>query len=107
MHTISDDLPIYDFAVVTPYGVFYQDIYYSCSRAIREKWFEVARNKIWNIRIKYIPSDMKVIYIQTACEEFEECRVIVHELFEGFELETYLQSIQFMKLAKQILKNDN
>ncbi|MGN7765137.1 hypothetical protein [Paenibacillus sp. 22594] len=91
MYTTSSNLPIYDFTTVTTYGILYQGVYYTCSRAIRERWFEKAQRKYaWNIRIKYIPTDMRIIYIHTACEEFEECRVVVRELFEGFELETYL-----------------
>lgn len=105
---MSPIILIDDFAVVTPYGIFYRDIYYTCSRAIKEKWFEIAqRNNTWNVRIKYMLTDMKVIYIQTKSEEFEEGRIVVREWFEGVELETYLQSIQLMKIAKQILKIEN
>lgn len=109
MPTISNALQMYDFASVTPLGILYQNVYYTCSRAIRERWFEIALdNGGWDIRIMYLPADMKLIYVITEFEEVEECRVVVRELFfQSFELETYLQSVQLMKLAKLILKNDN
>lgn len=103
----SDSLKIYDFASVTPLGIQYQHLYYTCSKAIRERWFEIAqRDGGWNIRIQYTPTDLSLIYLGTDSEELEECRIVVRESLQGLDLEEYLQSVQLMKLAKQIMKNN-
>lgn len=39
----SDCLKMYDFASVTPLGIRYQQLYYTCSKAIRERWFEISQ----------------------------------------------------------------
>jgi hypothetical protein len=108
MPTVSEPIYMYDFALVTPLGILYQHVYYTCSRAIRERWFEMAQiDGGWNIRIRYTPTEMRFIFIFTDSEDVEECRVVVREPLQGFELENYLQSVQLMKLAKQILKDND
>ncbi|MGP0580111.1 hypothetical protein ACTP13_24335 [Paenibacillus peoriae] len=99
-------MKMYDFASVTPLGIQYQHLYYTCSKAIRDRWFEIAqRDEGGNIRIQYTPTDLKHIYLETDSEEFEECRIVVRESLQGLNIETYLQSVQLMKLAKEILKD--
>lgn len=81
--------------------------FYTCSKAIRERWFEKALINVgWNIRIRFTPNDMKVIYIQTENNEFEECRIVVRDALQGVELEEYLQTVQLMKLVKKIINKD-
>ncbi|WP_153008809.1 hypothetical protein [Paenibacillus sp. lzh-N1] len=107
MPLISDCLKMYDFASVTPLGIQYQHLYYTCSKAIRERWFEIAqRDGGWNIRIQYTPTDLKHIYLETDSEELEECRIVVRDSLQGLNLDEYVQSVQLMKLAKQIIKNN-
>ncbi|MEK5321792.1 hypothetical protein NSS94_21495 [Paenibacillus sp. FSL L8-0644] len=104
----SDCLKMYDFASVTPLGIRYQQLYYTCSKAIRERWFEISqRDGGWNIRIQYTPTDLSVIYLEADSEELEECRIVVRESLQGLNLDEYLQSVQLMKLAKQIIKNND
>lgn len=108
MPTIPGTLLKEDVASVTPLGILYQNLCYTSAGAIRERWFEIARrSNNWSIPIKYTPTNMNLIYILTEYEEIEECRIVARELFQGIELETYLQSIQLMKLAREIFKNDN
>lgn len=105
MNNISNVVNRNDFALVTPFGILHKDIYYTCSRAIREQWFEIAyKDGEWNIQIICTPSDLNIIYIMTEFEEFEECSVVVRESFQGFNLENYLERVQLMKLARDLLK---
>ena len=108
MQTESGTLEVYDFAEVTSLGIMYHHICYTCSKAIRERWFELALIDVsWNIRIRFKPADMRFIYIQTETGEFEECRAVVRDPLQGFELENYLHAVQLMKLAKKIINNRN
>ncbi|MDP1511876.1 hypothetical protein Q8I65_16910 [Paenibacillus ottowii] len=104
----SDGLKMYDFASVTPLGIRYQQLYYTCSKAIRERWFELAqRDGAWNIRIQYTPNDLNIIYLEADSKELEECRIVVRESLQGLNLEDYVQSVQLMKLAKQIIEKQD
>ncbi|WP_330708322.1 hypothetical protein [Paenibacillus polymyxa] len=58
-----------------------------------------------NLSIRYIPTDLKSIYIRNEFEDYEECRLVIKESLQGLDIETYLQSVQLMKLAKEILKD--
>lgn len=41
-----NSLSIFDIAFVTPQGICFQQVFYTCSRAIREKWFERALKEL-------------------------------------------------------------
>jgi hypothetical protein len=101
-----NSLSMFDIAFVTPHGICFQQVFYTCSRAIREKWFERAlKEGGWSLSIRYTPTDLKSIYIRNEFEDYEECRLVVKESLQGLNIETYLQSVQLMKLAKEILKD--
>jgi hypothetical protein len=56
-----------DDARVTPMGIKFQGLYYSCSLAIEEHWFARARqNSTWKVRVSYDPRDMDHIYLHHA-----------------------------------------
>jgi hypothetical protein len=68
--------------IVTRKGIKFKNIYYSCERALREMWFENARNKgTWKINISYDPRNMNYIYIRSDDgRNFE-----VAQILEGYE----------------------
>lgn len=55
--------------VITTQGIKFKSIYYTCQKAIVEKWFDKARqNGRESVDISYDPRDMDVIYIHDVDE---------------------------------------
>jgi hypothetical protein len=56
-------------------GILFKKLSYSCDRAIRELWFDRARNKSWQIDVSYDPRNMNSIYIRNVDDQgqFEKC----------------------------------
>lgn len=51
------------FAKVTPKGILFLGIRFSCIRAIREQWFEKAMiEKGWRIKVYYYEDNASSIY---------------------------------------------
>ncbi|NQX71818.1 hypothetical protein HQN90_37735 [Paenibacillus alba] len=85
-------------ALVTAQGIKYLGKYYSCERAIRERWFELAHiYGGWAIQVSYFPNDTDEIFLQLDSEP-EQCRVITPQDYEGSKLERYFLSIQLLKM---------
>lgn len=54
-----------DTATVTAKGIRFHGMYYSCSRAIEEHWFEKARQtRTWKVPISYEPRLMDTIWLR-------------------------------------------
>lgn len=63
-----------DTASVTYRGVKYHNMFYSCETAMREHWFEKARQKgSWKVSIAFDPRNMNYIYIKNLDKTFEPC----------------------------------
>lgn len=68
--------------IVTKRGIKFKNIYYSCERALKEMWFENARNKgTWKINISYDPRNMNYLYIRSDDGRSFE----VAHILEGYE----------------------
>lgn len=53
-----------DQAAVTENGIRYAGCYYSCAKAIEERWFDRARQRgTWPVPVSYDPRDMGVLYL--------------------------------------------
>lgn len=53
-----------DQAVVTENGIRYAGCFYSCAKAIEERWFDRARQRgTWPVPVSYDPRDMDVLYL--------------------------------------------
>jgi Mu transposase, C-terminal/Integrase core domain len=65
-------------ATVTHKGIGLKGIYYSCDRALKEAWFETARQKgTWKVMVAYDPRDMSITYwLNPTTNAFEECRMV-------------------------------
>lgn len=64
-----------DKALVTTKGIKFKSLYYGCETAVKEMWFEKARNKgTWKENISYDPRNMNSIYIRSENgRSFEKC----------------------------------
>lgn len=67
-----------DHAIVTFRGIKFKSMYYSCEQAMKEMWFDKARNKgSWKIDISFDPRNMNLIYLRDERgRSFEKCRLI-------------------------------
>jgi hypothetical protein len=65
MSSISDYM-ILEEAVITPKGIFFQNYYYTCSSALKERWFHEGNiNGNQKIKIFYTPDNLEFIYVLT------------------------------------------
>lgn len=65
-----------DTATVTEFGISFKGGYYTCKKAMNEKWFDKARQDgRWKIEASYDPRCMNAIYISGSNEgvSFERC----------------------------------
>lgn len=96
-------------ATVTPKGVRFRNLYYSCPRAISERWFENAKiSGGWDIKILYNPVNFKLIFLEEENEEEdpEICYLIEYHMYQNSKLEKYFRSIQKLKrIRKQYQKS--
>lgn len=62
-------------ATVTARGIKFKRPYYSCERAVKEMWFDKARNKgTWKVDISYDPRNMNTIYLRNVDgNQYETC----------------------------------
>lgn len=100
---VRDDLKV-SYAKVTPKGILFLGVRFSCIRAIREQWFEKAMLKRgWRIRVYYYEDNASTIFILNKEEKcLDVCNCINTRLYSGSKLESYFQSIQLLKsLRKQ------
>lgn len=67
-----------DQATVTARGIKFKNMYYSCERAVKEFWFERARqNGGWKITFSYDPRNMNYIYLRyDGGRNFDKCRLL-------------------------------
>ena len=92
-------------ATVTGKGIKFKNLYYSSKMALKENWFEKARNKgSWKIKISYDPRNMKYIYIISPDHsDFEKCYMLDYQksYFDKYyeEIE-YLQEKEKLEMKK-------
>jgi hypothetical protein len=65
-------------ASISADGIALYDSWYSCARAINERWFERARLRgQWQVRVAYDPSNMDTVYLldPAAPMQFHACQL--------------------------------
>lgn len=83
-----------DKALVTPKGIKFKNLYYSCEIAVKEHWFSTARiNGNWEVTISFNEQNMDYIYLRMNHRSFEKCHLI-QENFKGISLEELLHHRQ-------------
>lgn len=70
-----------DVATITQKGIKFKGIFYSSRNAIKERWFEKARNSgWWKISICYDPRNLASIYVLSKdSRSYEKCFLIEHQ----------------------------
>lgn len=64
-------------ATVTPKGIHFGNLYYTCSKAVKERWFSKARIQgNWKIYVYYDPQSVATIYIRLDRKNYEVCSLI-------------------------------
>lgn len=67
-----------DTATVTTNGIRYKGCFYSCSKAVEERWFDRARQSIsWHVNISYDPRCMDEIYLHDSDSKkrYQSCQL--------------------------------
>ncbi|MGG1600855.1 hypothetical protein [Paenibacillus naphthalenovorans] len=96
-------------ARVTARGIIFKGARFTCSRAIRDLWFEKAAfEKEWRVRIVYtINKELSVIYIVDSNGDMEKCnRIDGGKRPSDVKLQLYFQSIQKLKALRKMQNND-
>lgn len=64
-----------DSITVTEKGIKFKRLHYSCDSAVKEMWFEKARNKgSWKLPMSYDPRNLNYIYLRSEDgRSFEKC----------------------------------
>jgi hypothetical protein len=94
----------YDKASITPSGIKYYDLYYSCSKAIQQQWFEIAWvNGEWEIDIIIENDDLgKIFLLDDTTGERQVCNnVILGHIQNDIRLQRYFESIKKLKKRKE------
>lgn len=65
-------------ATVTAKGIKFRNMYYCCHKALKDSWFENARNKgSWKVDIAFDPRNMSKIYLRgEGGQSYEECSLL-------------------------------
>lgn len=95
-----------DDATVTHKGIRFKGIYYSCERALKESWFETARQKgSWKVTIAYDPRNMTSVFlIDPELTKYETCYLLTpSERLKN----TSLDEIRYLQEYEKQLKHDN
>jgi len=95
-----------DIARVTWRGILFRGLYYSCSTAISQGWFEKARiYGTWRVVIQFSPENLEIIFlIRQDQVESEKCNRIIRQHMCPTKLDKYFDSIQRLKRERSKVK---
>jgi hypothetical protein len=93
-------------ALVTPTGIKYNELYYSCSKAIKHQWFEYAWvNGDWEIKVTIENNDLdRIFLIDEVTKEREVCNIILGQTLNDVKLQRYFNSIKKLKRRKKLMR---
>ena len=86
-------------ALITPTGIVFNNLVYTCHRAIKEQWFSNSFQGDKLLTIWYRPEDLSSIII--CNDEGDVCRLVIITPFEGRKLTDYQEAIECFKAAKR------
>lgn len=108
LRTISEDIVKLNLmpaatATITESGIKFKNLRYNCDIAMKERWFEKARNRgTWKEDISYDPRNMDSIYIRTENgRSFEKCYLINSERYGNKTLDEIIYMEAYKKQMKQ------
>lgn len=100
-------LPVAE-ATVTVNGIRYQGDFYTCQKAVEERWFDRARQSgTWKVKISYDPRNMDEIYLHDnqGSMQFQACtmteRSRAHRQMSIWEIAQQQQSEQQVSAKRQ------
>ncbi|WP_139840769.1 Mu transposase C-terminal domain-containing protein [Gottfriedia acidiceleris] len=89
-------------ASVTSNGIEFNEMKYSCPRAIKEGWFVDARKKSWRIEICYDDRDVTHIYIPNENGSYEVCTLLEHQSrYKHHTLADVIYLLDYEKFQKE------
>lgn len=93
-----------DMATVKANGIFWRNLRYSCSEAVRDNWFAKARNfGSWKINIKYDNNDPSEIYYLTETGDRKGlARCILQDAkkrYEQVRVEEIVDMLEYQRLC--------
>jgi transposase InsO family protein len=76
-------------ATISPKGIHFGDLYYTCSKAVKERWFSKARIQgNWKMDVYYDPQSVATIYIRIDRQNYEVCSLIEqYEMYRNAKAE--------------------
>lgn len=76
-------------ATITAKGILLNGLYYSCSTAVKERWFSNARQQgNWKVDVHYDPQRVSHIYIRYDRKNYEICSLInQYEMYRSARME--------------------
>ncbi|WP_236587568.1 Mu transposase C-terminal domain-containing protein [Tumebacillus amylolyticus] len=91
-------------ATVTFKGIQFEQMRYSCDRALREGWFTNARAKgSWKVTVHYDPRNVSIIYLwDENSKTFEECHLL--EYVERYENKS-LDEVRYLLAKEKMMKH--
>ncbi|MEA4834727.1 MAG: Mu transposase C-terminal domain-containing protein [Anaeromusa sp.] len=98
-----------DNAIVTSRGILFKKMHYSCEIALKNRWFEKARQKgTWKIEVSYDPRIISPIYIRSENgREYEVCRLLDKDLrFQGMSLSEVEDLLSYENTMTSDLKKE-
>lgn len=106
-----------DKATITPKGIRFKQLYYTCEKATREQWFERARSRSMTreeklLNISYDPRKPNIIYLRSPDgRDFEKCflidpdhKYVDKSIYEIEYLQEYEKQQQQVSQGQQIQK---
>ncbi|MUG46749.1 hypothetical protein [Paenibacillus woosongensis] len=97
------------YARVTARGIIFKSARFTCSKAIRDQWFEKAAfEKEWRVKIIYtLNKELSAIYIVASNGDLEKCnRIDDSKRPSDIKLQLYFQNIQKLKAFRNMQNND-
>ena len=96
-------------ALITPNGIKFKNMFYTCDLANQEGWFEkTGRQGSWNVNITFDPRDMSVVYLRSNDGKFyHKCTLIDKSKYYGLSLAEInnIDSVEQLLQRKSFLKN--
>ncbi|MBC2579589.1 Mu transposase C-terminal domain-containing protein [Clostridium sp. DJ247] len=91
-----------DRALVSTKGIIFKGVGYGCESALKEMWFEKARNKgSWHLDISYDTRNMNYIYIRSEDgRSFEKCSILERN---SRYMNKSLEEIEYLNAYEQLM----
>jgi hypothetical protein len=97
-------------ATVTPRGIRFHGVFYSCERAVREQWFSRARVKgDWREDVVFDPRITDFIYLKPpGALRFETCTLVkAEQRFQGRAWAEVVEVSEIQKEQKELAATDD